>query len=211
MSRRSPQAKRERAAEDDRIEAFVDRKYRLVLSAVVEAAKRYEAAAIDWVEFDAVIHGYTIVAKDLWLAFQRPRAELLRLVEGEERGEYEWDPVHDLALEQRHRRVPRKLRDRSAGTLEGAVATLTDEATKRRRASLVRSVESWRDLAVHHMKTNDFTGFLDAAIGADRGDLTFQELERWLALLQDIWNNTPMPDRGGRTPYEILREGRGRR
>ncbi len=211
MPHRSPLEKRRRTEEDARIAAFADHKYGLALGAVVEAAKRYEAGQIDWSEFDAVIHGYTIVAKELWLVFQRPRRELLRLAEGEERGEFEWDPIHELALDQRQRRMPRKLRELETTSLEEAVAALTGEATAAKRDDLVRGVDDWCDLVLRHMKTNDFGGFLEAALGGVREGESVKRFERWMALIQNIWNTTPMPDRGGRTPYEVLREGTGRR
>ncbi len=211
MPRRSPLEKSRRAEEDARIAAFTDRKYGLALGAVVEAAKRYEAGQIDWSEFDAVIHGYTILAKELWLVFQRPRRELLRLADGEASGEFEWDPIHELALDQRQRRLPRKLQQLETTSLEEAVAALTGEATAAKREDLVRDVDGWRDLVLRHMKTNNFGGFLEVALGGVPEGESFKGFERWMALIQNIWNNTPMPDRGGRTPYEVLREGRGRR
>jgi hypothetical protein len=33
------------------------------------------------------------------------------------------------------------------------------------------------------------------------------ELNEWLALATEIWNNTPQPDRGYRTAYEIALDG----
>ncbi len=185
--------------EDARRAAFADRKYRLALGAVVEAAKRYEAGQIGWSEFDAVIHGYTMVAKELRLVFQRPRRERLGLADGEERGEFEWDPIHELALDQRQRRVPRKLRDLETASLEEAVAALTSEATAAKREDLVRSVDDWRDVVLQRMKTNDFSGFLEVALGGVREGESFKRFERWMALIQNIWNTTPMPDRGDRT------------
>ncbi len=211
MPHRSPHEKRRHADEDARIAAFADRKYALALGAVVEAAKRYDAGQIDWSEFDAVIHGYTIVAKDLWLVSQQPRREVLGFADREERGEVQWDPIHELALRQRQRRVPRKLRELETTSLEEAVAALTSEAAAAKREDLVRSVASWRALVLQHMKTNDFGGFLEAALGGVREGESFKRFERWIALIGNIWNTTPMPDRGGRTPYEVLRAGSGRR
>src|ERR1700687_5086642 len=199
MPRRSPEQQRQRAEADARIAAFIDRKYALILAPVVEAARRYQARLIDWGEFDSVIHGYTIVTKDLWSFLQQPRAELLRLALAEDRGEEQWDPIHALALDQHHQRLPHKLRDLSATTLGDAVASLTKAAGDANRTTLVRTPAAWSELVLRHMPTLDISGFLEEALGDGASD-SADELDRWLALLQNIWNTTPIADLGGRPP-----------
>lgn len=40
---------------------------------------------------------------------------------------------------------------------------------------------------------------------------SIDELNKWLGLAMNIWNNTPQPDRSGKSPFEIGREYDGQR
>jgi len=64
-------------------------------------------------------------------------------------------------------------------------------------------VETWRDLVLHHMAGPDPNAFFQHIIGRLGNLSNIDELNQWLGLANNIWNTTPQPDRGGRTPYEL--------
>ena len=39
-----------------------------------------------------------------------------------------------------------------------------------------------------------------------QNDVLFIMVDKWLGLAMNIWNNTPQPDRGSKSPFEISRE-----
>jgi hypothetical protein len=96
VPRQTAEAKQRRAEEDAKITAYAASKYRLILAPVIEVARLYEAGEIGWSEFDAVIHGYTLVQREAWIFFQQNSSVLFRFIEEEERGEAYWDPVEAL-------------------------------------------------------------------------------------------------------------------
>ena len=56
------------------------------------------------------------------------------------------------------------------------------------------------------MKASDFLLF-GKDIGRRAGKTeSLDELNKWLALSYNIWNNVPQPDRGNRSPNEIAAE-----
>jgi hypothetical protein len=88
-------------------------------------------------------------------------------------------------------------------TLPDAVARMTAAANAAGRAELVMDVETWRDLVLRQMAGSDPNAFFEditARLGS-LGDI--DELNQWLGLANNIWNATPQPDRGGRTPLEM--------
>ncbi len=179
---RSSEEKNRRADERAKIADYEARKYALVLGPVIDAAKRYEAGEIDWSEFDAVIHGYTLVSQHVWSVFQRSnRRELLRMTEAEARGDEEWDPT---------------------------VAKLTDAAIAAGRLDLVHNVDEWYEMVVNHMQARDAAGFFGIGLIERGPGETIEQAQQWVELMQEIWNRVPQPDRGGKTAYELLAEGR---
>jgi len=64
----------------------------------------------------------------------------------------------------------------------------------------------WKKLVLSYMKSNRVAEFAKEI--ADRaGEVnSVEDLNKWLGLAMNIWNNTPQPDRGGKSPFEISRE-----
>jgi hypothetical protein len=94
------------------------------------------------------------------------------------------------------------------GNLEEAVARLTKAAQSEGKDSLVKSVEEWNAIVLADMKSSDITKFgrdLTKMVGSAK---SIDDLNRWLGLAMNIWNNTPQPDRGGRTANEMGTEPR---
>jgi len=153
-----------------------------------------------------VIHGYTLVARHVWSVFQQSnRGELLRMIDAEARGDDEWDPM--AVFEQRRERRTSKAAQRAWPKLEKAVAKLTDAAILAGRLDLVRDVDDWHELVLAYMLEMDAAAFFATALG-DAPAESLEDAQRWLVLLQEIWNRVPQPDRGDKTAYELFNEGR---
>jgi len=88
-------------------------------------------------------------------------------------------------------------------TLEAAVARLTTAATDAGRPELVLSVEEWRALVLRHMADTDANAYFSEIIGRIGSATSVEDLNLWLGLVNDIWNATPQPDRGGKTASEL--------
>ena len=64
----------------------------------------------------------------------------------------------------------------------------------------------WKKLVLTHMKSiqiNDFSKEIIDRVGKVG---SVDEINKWLGLAMNIWNNTPQPDRGGKSPFEINQE-----
>ena len=91
-------------------------------------------------------------------------------------------------------------------SLKAAVARMTKEAKAEDRTNLVMTMVQWKKLILSHMKSsqiNDFSKDIVKRVGKVN---SIDELNKWLGLAMNIWNNTPQPDRGGKSPFEISRE-----
>jgi len=88
-------------------------------------------------------------------------------------------------------------------TLDEAVARMTAAANAAGRAELDMDVDTWRDLVLHHMSGSDPNSFFQDIIGRLGSLRDIDELNRWIGLANNIWNATPQPDRGARTPREL--------
>ena len=90
-------------------------------------------------------------------------------------------------------------------TLGQAVERMTEAAKADGRAGLILSPEEWEGLVVSHLQGGGFMAFSQEIL-AWLGDVSsFEELNLWLAMATNIWNNTPQPDRGGKSARELSR------
>jgi hypothetical protein len=102
---------------------------------------------------------------------------------------------------------PAPPRDR---TLKQAVDRMTEAAQRAGRLGLVRSTREWEALVCAHLQdvsTGAFAKDIIARIGEPED---IDELQGWLDLAMNIWNNTPQPDRGGKSAIEMNEEFEGR-
>jgi hypothetical protein len=91
-------------------------------------------------------------------------------------------------------------------TLKQAVDRMTEAAQREGRQGLVMSTWEWEALVC--------TRFQDVSTGAFAKDVIarigepedIDELQGWLDLAMNIWNNTPQPDRGGKSAIELYEE-----
>ncbi len=91
-------------------------------------------------------------------------------------------------------------------SLKSAVARMTKDAKTEGRLNLVMTMAQWKKLVLLHMKSNQINDFSKDIVKRVGKVDSIDELNKWLGLSMNIWNNTPQPDRGGKSPFEINRE-----
>ena len=67
---------------------------------------------------------------------------------------------------------------------------------------LIMRPREWHDIILPYLIPGDFNSFRQDITDRIDGDQSIEELNKWLPLAVNIWNNTPQPDRGGKTAFE---------
>jgi hypothetical protein len=93
-------------------------------------------------------------------------------------------------------------------SLEKAIARMTEAARSESREKLVMPAEEWQSLVLAHMDAGTFMQFSQEIIGRVGSIASLDDANKWFHLAMNIWNNTPQPDRGGRSARELAREPR---
>ena len=88
-------------------------------------------------------------------------------------------------------------------TLEAAVSRMTAWATMSGHAGLVMSADEWRSLVLKYIGESQVTGFAKETLDKLGEASSEEELQEVMGLVTNIWNNTPQPDRGGRSPNQL--------
>jgi len=91
-------------------------------------------------------------------------------------------------------------------SLRAAVARMTKAAKAEGRQNLIMTLTQWKKLVLSHMKSSQINDFSKDIVDRVGGVKSVEEVNKWLGLAMNIWNNTPQPDRGGKSPFEIVQE-----
>jgi len=91
-------------------------------------------------------------------------------------------------------------------SLNAAVARMTKEAKAEHRQNLIMTTPQWKKLVLEQMKSPQITDYSKEIINRVGKVNSIDELNKWLGFAMNIWNNTPQPDRGGKSAFEIGRE-----
>jgi hypothetical protein len=91
-------------------------------------------------------------------------------------------------------------------TLKAAVARMTKAAKVEGIQSLIMTTAQWKKLVLSHMKSSQINDFSKEIVNRVGKVNSVEDINKWLGLAMNIWNNTPQPDRGGKSPFEISRE-----
>lgn len=108
--------------------------------------------------------------------------------------------------ESNERPVPEHPKDES---LEDAVARMSNAARADGEPALVMTPEEWSRLVqplIVNKNASDFAQAVIERVGAV-GDI--EDMNRWLGLAMNIWNNTPQRDRGGKSARELMEDSPG--
>ena len=91
-------------------------------------------------------------------------------------------------------------------SLKAAVARMTKAAKAEGYENLIMTPTQWKKLVLSHMKSSQINDFSKEIVDRVGEVNSVEEVNKWLGLAMNIWNNTPQPDRGGKSPFEIIRE-----
>jgi hypothetical protein len=95
-------------------------------------------------------------------------------------------------------------------TLKQAVDRMTEAAQQTGRQGLVMSTWEWEALVCIHLQDVSTLAFAQEVIARIGEPEDVDELQGWLDLAMNIWNNTPQPDRDGKSAIELSEEFEGR-
>jgi hypothetical protein len=90
-------------------------------------------------------------------------------------------------------------------TLETAVVRMTEAARTAGKNDLILSADKWAKMVVNAMNSSDSMIFSKEIIRRFGQVESEDEMNMWFALAMNIWNNTPQPDRGGKTANELIK------
>ena len=91
-------------------------------------------------------------------------------------------------------------------TLKAAVARMAKAAKAEGLQNLIMTPTQWKKLVLLHMKSSQINDFSKEIINRVGKVKSVEEINKWLGLAMNIWNNTPQPHRGGKSPFEISRD-----
>jgi hypothetical protein len=91
-------------------------------------------------------------------------------------------------------------------TLKAAVSRMTKAAKAEGRQNLLMTQAQWKKLVISYMESSQINDFSREIVNRVGKVNSIEKLNKWLGLAMNIWNNTPQPDRGGKSPFEISRE-----
>ena len=91
-------------------------------------------------------------------------------------------------------------------SLKAAVVRMTEAAKAEDRQDLIMTPAQWKKLVFPYMKSSQINEFIKEIVNRVGGVESVEAINKWIGLAMNIWNNTPQPDRGGKSPFEISRE-----
>ena len=91
-------------------------------------------------------------------------------------------------------------------SLKAAVARMTKAAEADGRPNLIMTEAQWQKLVLLHMNSSQINDFSKEIVNRVGKVNSVEEINKWLGLAMNIWNNTPQPDRGGKSAFEMRRE-----
>jgi hypothetical protein len=88
-------------------------------------------------------------------------------------------------------------------SLKAAVTRMTKEAKSEDRQNLVMTPAQWKKLVFPYMKLSQINEFIKEIVNRVGAVDSTEDINKWIGLAMNIWNNTPQPDRSGKSPFEI--------
>ena len=83
---------------------------------------------------------------------------------------------------------------------------MTKAAKAEDRPNLIMTTPQWKKLVIPYMSSGKHAEYSKEIVNRVGKVKSNDEINKWLGLAMNIWNNTPQPDRGGKSPSEISRE-----
>jgi hypothetical protein len=99
-----------------------------------------------------------------------------------------------------------KAKPPSDSNLKEAVVRMTAAAKAAGKEKLIKSEGEWTALVLTDMHSPDINKFSQRVMEWVGNTSSLDDLNNWLALALNIWNNTPQPEKGNRTANELFVE-----
>jgi hypothetical protein len=91
-------------------------------------------------------------------------------------------------------------------SLKAAVDSMAKEAKSEDRQDLVMTPTQWKKLVFPYMKSSQINDFIKEIVNRAGEVKSVEDINKWMGLAMNIWNNTPQLDRGNKSPFEIQQE-----
>ena len=91
-------------------------------------------------------------------------------------------------------------------SLKAAVARMTKAAKSEGHVNLIMTPSQWKRMVLSYMKSSQINDFSKEIVNRIGKANSVEEINKWLGLAMNIWNNTPQPDRGDKSPFELSQE-----
>ncbi len=125
--------------------------------------------------------------------------------------EQQIDPIAFERMLQHRSRAPDELprpKPPRDDDLDAAVARMTAWARDHAQGGVIMATDEWEALVQEHFEDRGVTELVQVVFSRLVGRLADDDLQNVADLLMNIWNNTPQPDRGGRTANQMERQAR---
>ncbi len=120
--------------------------------------------------------------------------------------EFQLNPIAVERFLQKRRdkssKKPPKIEQPRDKSLKAAVARMSAAAQAAGQQKLIMRPSEWQDIILPYLTSGDFNSLIQNITDRIDGDQSVEGLNKWLPLAVNIWNNTPQPDRGGKTAQE---------
>jgi len=87
--------------------------------------------------------------------------------------------------------------------LKAAVARMTKAARAEGRDNLIMTPAQWKKMLIPYMESTQINDFSKEIVNRIGEVESVEEIKKWIGLAMNIWNNTPQPDRDGKSPFEL--------
>jgi hypothetical protein len=91
-------------------------------------------------------------------------------------------------------------------SLKDAVARMTKTAKDEGLQNLIMTTAQWKKLVTPYITSSRINEFIQEIVSRVGVVESVEAANKWIGLAMNIWNNTPQPDRGGKSPFEISQE-----
>jgi hypothetical protein len=91
-------------------------------------------------------------------------------------------------------------------TLQAAVDRMSEAARAAGKPQLVRTLQEWRAIVLKAMQSGDSDAYFNELAKLTGDDQSLDEINKWLGLASNIWNNVPQPDRGNKSAVQLRKE-----
>jgi hypothetical protein len=91
-------------------------------------------------------------------------------------------------------------------SLKAAVVRITKAAKAEGRQSMIMTPTQWNKLVIPYITSSQINEFIKEIIKRVGAIESVEAANKWISLAMNIWNNTPQPDRDGKSAFEMSRD-----